>query len=147
MERERIIQDFWRAVAEQDGAKIALFFTEDAVVLWPNSNERFTISEFICANCEYPGRWSGHIEQIAPDGGVSVVKVCNEAGDAFRAVSFYQWRGAQICRMEEYWGDVAPAPAWRQALGIGTALTETDAVLPMAVPVGRCGFFCGTCPS
>lgn len=146
MERDKIILALWRAVAAQDGEGMARVFTEDAVILWPNTGERFTLSDFIRANCQYPGRWSGQLEQIAQDGGSSVARVWNEAGDAFRAVSFYQWQGERVSRLEEYWGDVGPAPAWRQELGIGAALGDGEAVLPSAVPMGRCGSCCGVCP-
>ena len=40
MDREQRIRALWQAVAAQDGAGMAAFFTEDAAVLWPNSGER-----------------------------------------------------------------------------------------------------------
>ena len=106
------IRALWQAAADQDGEQMARFFTEDAVILWPNTNERFTASEYIRANCAYPGQWQGQVERAAPDGSSSVARVWNRAGEAFRAVSFYRWEGDRISRLEEYWGDTAPAPAW-----------------------------------
>ena len=62
------IRALWQAAADQDGEQMARFFTEDAVILWPNTNERFTASEYIRANCAYPGQWQGQVERAAPDG-------------------------------------------------------------------------------
>ena len=75
-----------------------------------------------------------------------MARVWDSEGNAFRAVSFYLWRGSRIARMEEYWGDVGPAPAWRREMGLGTLLPGDSPRLPAAVPMGRCGFFCGACP-
>lgn len=140
------IRALWQAAADQDGEQMARFFTEDAVILWPNTNERFTASEYIRANCAYPGQWQGQVERAAPDGSSSVARVWNRAGEAFRAVSFYRWEGDRISRLEEYWGDTAPAPAWRQAMGLGAPVREGDLLLPAPLPMGRCGFCCGLCP-
>lgn len=121
---EHIIRELWQAVAAQDAGAMAPFFTRDAEVLWPNSDELFTLSEYLRANCEYPGQWQGEVEQIGPGGSFSIVRVWTE-GYTSRAISFYQWRGDKICRMVEYWGDVAPAPRWRQEMGIGRSLSIT----------------------
>ena len=40
------------------------YFHENAVIRWHNTNEEFTLNEFIQANCEYPGKWDGKIERI-----------------------------------------------------------------------------------
>lgn len=55
------IQQYWNACINQDADKIKLFFHENASVNWHNTNERFTVDEFIKANCEYPGQWKGEI--------------------------------------------------------------------------------------
>lgn len=146
MDSEARIHALWQAVAAQDREALAGFFTEDAVVLWPNSGERFSLADYLRANCDYPGQWRGQVEQIGQDGGVSVTRVWDAEEHTFRVVSFYRWRGERIERMEEYWGDVGPAPDWRRELSVGRALRPGEAVLPAAVPMGRCGFFCGVCP-
>ena len=58
------IQSYWRAVLQQQAEEIKTFFHEDAYVNWHNTNEHFTVSEFIMANCEYPGAWDGEIERL-----------------------------------------------------------------------------------
>ena len=125
MTREETIRTLWRDVAAQDEA-MGDHFTEDTVILWPNTGERFTVPEFVRANREYPGQWEARVERIDPEGGFSVARVWSPEGTAFRAVSFYRWRGGKICRLEEYWGDVGPAPDWRRALGLGRPIREED---------------------
>ncbi len=34
------------------------------MITWPNTNERFSLEEFLRANCEYPGTWDGTVERI-----------------------------------------------------------------------------------
>lgn len=115
-ELEMTVQALWQAVAKQDEEKLARFFTLDAEILWPNTGERFDLSGYLRANCGYPGRWSGNVEEIALDGSYSVAKVWSAEGAAARSVAFYRWRNGKIQRMVEYWGDVGPAPEWRRGL-------------------------------
>lgn len=145
-EIELTIRALWQAIVEQDEGEMVRFFTPDAQILWPNTNERFDLMEYLRANCGYPGQWRGKVEQIALDGSYSVVKVWPLEGSASRAVTFYQWRNGKIEQMVEYWGDIGPAPAWRQKLDVGTALEKKDTCLPAADSIGRCGFCCGVCP-
>lgn len=151
MNREEQILALWRATAAQDAQAMAQYFTPDAVILWPNSSERFRLEGYLQANCEYPGQWEGQVERVSADGSVSVARVWNPEGEVFRAVSFYQWQGDRIARLEEYWGDEAPAPAWRRELGVASALSAEDAQLPeqglSPALLGRCGFYCGVCPT
>ena len=60
------IKVFWDAVLRQDADTIREYFHPDAWVNWHNTNEHFTVEEFIQANCEYPGEWDGEVEQIIP---------------------------------------------------------------------------------
>lgn len=53
------IKQFWRAVLAQNEGEIRKYFHADAYVNWHCTNERFTVDEFIIANCEYPGEWEG----------------------------------------------------------------------------------------
>ncbi len=114
MEMEGTILRLWHAIAEQDAERLAGFFTVDARIFWPNTNECFDLPGYLRANCEYPGQWSGRVEKIAGDGSWSVAKVWSPEGDAARSVTFYRWRNGKVAEMTEYWGDVGPAPEWRR---------------------------------
>ncbi len=95
------------------------FFRPDAVIRWHNTNELFTLSEFLRANCEYPGRWNGKVERIEGTGDliVTAVRVHSPDGASFHAVSFIRIQGEKIASIDEYWGDDGPAPDWRLGLG------------------------------
>ena len=117
-----MLTGLWDAIARQDAPAMRTYFAPGAVVCWHNTDEQFTLEEYLRANCEYPGEWRGRLERAeAVEGGaVSVARVWAADGSvALHAVSFYRFEGGKIARMDEYWGDDGQPPAWRQALGLG----------------------------
>ena len=58
------IRAFWSAVLSQDRKALPEYFCRGAVIRWHCSNERFTVEEYVRANCDYPGQWAGEIERI-----------------------------------------------------------------------------------
>lgn len=116
------IQKYWQAVLEQDREALADFFREDAWVNWHNTNEHFTVSEFIRANCDYPGQWDGEVERIVEleDQIITAVHVYpKDRSLSFHVVSFLRVRDGKIRSIDEYWGDDGQPPKWRQDLHIG----------------------------
>lgn len=116
------LQRYWQATAEQDAAAMAAFFQAEACVFWHNTNEQFTAGEFIRANCVYPGRWIVQIEREERLGDLLIAAARVRAADgsaSFHAVSFFQLHQEKIIRLDEYWGDDGPPPAWRSQLGVG----------------------------
>lgn len=88
MELQERIRALWAAVAKQEEEALADFFHPDAVIFWHNTNEQFTLAEYLRVNCEYPGDWNGQVERIeaAGENAVSVARVWS--GEAsFHAVS------------------------------------------------------------
>ena len=59
---------YWQAVLRQDADAMREFFHENAVMCWHNTNERFTLAEFLRANCAYPGSWDGTVERVEETG-------------------------------------------------------------------------------
>lgn len=119
------MEAYWKAVADQDAAALAAFFAPDAAVQWHNTNERFTVAEFLRANCEYPGGWAGAVERVEEAEGrlISAARVWTRDGSAsFHAVSFFTLEDGKIKALDEYWGDDGPPPQWRRDLGIGTPI-------------------------
>lgn len=113
------IHAYWRATLAQRADEMREFFMPDAVISWHNTNESFTVGEYIRANCEYPNEWSGEIERIEQIGDllITVTHVFTVAGDlSFHAVSFIKMRDDKIAQIDEYWGDDGEAPEWRLAL-------------------------------
>ena len=113
---------FQRAVLEQRAEDLTVYFTDDAVVNWHCTNERFTVSEYIRANCEYPGAWDGEVERVypIPDGMVTVTRVYpKDESMSFHVTTFLSLRDDRIAAMDEYWADDGTAPQWRRDMGIG----------------------------
>ena len=120
-----MMQQFWRAVLDQDREAIRQFFREDAFVNWHCTNERFTVEEFIQANCAYPGQWDGEIERIETTGDIiiTVVRVYPpDQSQSFHVVSFLRIRNGLIASVDEYWADDGPPPQWRQEMHIGSPI-------------------------
>lgn len=120
------IQQYWTDVLQQNGAAMKTYFHPDAQIRWHNTNELFTVSEFIRANCEYPGDWDGEVEQIIQTATHIVTAVHVFTRDQmhhFHVASFIHLERDLIRSLDEYWGDDGPAPQWRQELGIGTRIT------------------------
>ena len=116
------IHAYWAAVLRQDADAIRACFLPDAYVNWHNTNEHFTVEEFIRANCEYPGVWNGEIERIAAaeDCTVTVTHVHTAKPPlSFHVTSFIRIADDKIASIDEYWGDDGDAPQWRQDMHIG----------------------------
>ncbi len=122
---------YWQDVAAQDAEALRAWFTPDAEVLWPCTNERFTAAEFIRANCEYPGDWRGELlrTEALPDGAVTVARVWSpESSVSCHVTSFFRLESEHIATLTEYWADDGPPPAWRQAMGIGRAISVKNMI-------------------
>lgn len=116
------INAFWLDVLSKNQDALPLYFCEDAVIRWHCSNEQFTVSEYIRANCDYPGEWSGEIERIEEIGNDVILAgrvYPTDESTSFHVVSFIKLQNNKICELDEYWADDNDAPAWRQKMKIG----------------------------
>lgn len=122
MDRKQIITDFLEDVVQQNSEGMKKYFAGEAFVRWHNTNEHFSVEEYIRANCEYPGIWKGEVERIEERGDIviSVARVWsdNEA-ESFHVVSFFSFCEDKIVTLDEYWGDDGVAPQWRLNKHIG----------------------------
>lgn len=119
------IKAFWREVLAQNKSAIPGYFAKDAVIRWPCTGERFTVDEFVTANCEYPGCWDGRVERMEQWGDlvVTVTHVYNkEGGASFHAVSFFQIASDRIVSLDEYWADDGEPPQWRKDMRLGKVI-------------------------
>lgn len=116
------IELFWKAILEQDAQKIKEFFNPSACINWHNTNEKFTLDEFIVANCEYPGEWDGLIERIEIKENliITAVKVFSkDKTQSYHVVSFIKIKDDKIIQLDEYWGNDGEIPKWRVDKKIG----------------------------
>ncbi len=119
------IHKFWAAVLDQDADVIRAFFVPTAYVNWHNTNEHFTVEEFIRANCEYPCKWTGEVEKEihVDDTIITATHVETQDGSlSFHVASFIQVKDGKIVAVDEYWGDDGEAPKWRQDMNIGSKI-------------------------
>ena len=115
-------EELWIDIITQNRNQLPSYFNEDAVILWPCSNEQFTVAEYVTANCEYPGDWEGEIERLDNQGDRVVLVghvVSKDHTISCHVVSFLKLEGDKISRMEEYWADDGEAPDWRKEMQIG----------------------------
>ena len=116
------VKEFWIDVLKQNREKLISYFHKDAIIRWHCSNELFTVSEYIKANCEYPGEWEGKIERIEKVENmiITAVKVyaVNKCS-SFHVVSFIKTENNLITEMDEYWADDTEVPEWRRKMNIG----------------------------
>ena len=116
------IYKFQKAVIDQNEDEIRRFFHPDAYINWHCTNERFTVNEFIIANCEYPGEWEGEVERVEEKGDL-IIAVTNvytkDRSTSFHSVSFIKTENDKIISMDEYWADDSLPPKWRLNKKIG----------------------------
>ena len=116
------VKEFWIDVLKQNREKLISYFHKDAVIRWHCSNELFTVSEYIKANCEYPGEWEGKIERIEKTENmiITAVRVYSvNKSSSFHVVSFIKTENNLITEMDEYWADDTEVPEWRRKMNIG----------------------------
>lgn len=119
------IAQYWDAVLKQDAEAMKNFFHPEAYIRWHNTNEQFTMDEFIQVNCEYPGQWDGEIEKIyyIEELIITVTHVFDyQQSLSFHVVSFIQLKEEKIIFIDEYWGDDGKAPQWRLDKHIGITI-------------------------
>lgn len=122
MDKESFLKRYWYDVASQNRNNLRNYFKDDAVINWHNTNESFTVDEFIIANCDYPGKWIGEVERIEMinDNAITVTRVRNQNNStSCHVVSFFRFQGNKIIRIDEYWGDDDLPPQWRLEKQIG----------------------------
>ncbi len=120
------LKAFWQDVISQDRENLPSWFCEDAVIRWHCTGEQFTIAEYVRANCEYPGSWTGEIERVEECGDTVILAGRVSPADksaSFHVVSFLRLRDGKIAEMDEYWADDGEPPAWRRKMKIGKPLS------------------------
>ena len=116
------VKAFWRDVLSKNQAALPSYFCNDAIIRWRCSNEQFTVSEYIRANCAYPGKWDGELERMEETGNAVILAgrvFPTDKSASFHVVSFIKLQNNKICELDEYWADDGDAPAWRKEMKIG----------------------------
>jgi len=118
--RKWYIESFVQAVAKQNADALRKYFTTDAVICWHDSNEQFTVDEYIRANCEYPGDWNGEVQRVEKiEGGIVIVTKIFSNESTHLVTAFATLAEGKISRLDEYYSDCNEAPKWRKDMKIG----------------------------
>ena len=117
---KQTVRQLWNDMDTQNWDNLPAYFHDDAKISWPNTDEEFTVDEFVRVNREYPGKWAIRVERLIEAGNtiVSVVKV-EAPGLSFHAVSFFDFADGKIKALDEYWGVDEEPPEWRVEQGLG----------------------------
>ena len=120
------IEKYWKATLEQNEKEMKTFFHKDAVIRWNNTNEQFSVDEYILANCKYPGNWKGNIDRIEVVGDliITVTKVLSsDEKISLHAISFIKVIDNKITSIDEYWSEDGEPPKWRESMNIGKSIS------------------------
>jgi len=121
--REKIIRQFWEAFAETDFDLAASYMSDDAIVVWSNTEEAFNRDDFISLQKKYPGEHQIILEKVISAESstniiISIVKVISKFNEneikSFYAVSLFEFKDDMIIKITEYWGDISEPPDWRK---------------------------------
>ncbi len=123
------LSEYWSAIISGDYPAISSFFLPEAHVYWHNTNECFTVDEFVRVNKVYPGLWKAEIQYELRIGEfneelvICAVRVFSEtSGKSFHCCSAIQLHGDLISVINEYWGEDGPPPEWRAEMKIGSPI-------------------------
>jgi hypothetical protein len=114
MDINRFASQYWQHIAAQDEQELRKYFLQDACVRWHNTNEQFNVEEFMRANCDYPGSWSGEVERVEhmENKIITVARVWSTT-ISFHVTSFFEMEDSKIKSLDEYWSEDGSAPQWR----------------------------------
>jgi len=117
---------FLQDVVSKKAETIRGYFAEGAVICWHDSNEQFTLDEFIKANCEYPSIWRCEIERIEKfEKGFVVAAQMDHPQDGFyvKYVSFIELNSDEkVQRLDEYFVAIEEIPQWRRDMNVGRSI-------------------------
>jgi len=127
MDLKQIVIDFWEDMNNQNWDKLSPYFSETAMINWHNTNESFSVSEFVLVNSHYPGDWLIKVENLVTIDNIviSVIKIqLKDHSISFYATSFFEFKAEKIEVLDEYFGENAQPPQWRIAMQLGASITS-----------------------
>ena len=96
MDSAALAQALWADIGAQRWDALAAYFLPGALIFWHNTDECFTVEEFVRANREYPGNWRIEIERVhaLADAAATAVRVYGPAMTAPRRSGGARWASA-----------------------------------------------------
>ncbi|HHV08913.1 MAG TPA: nuclear transport factor 2 family protein [Clostridiales bacterium] len=120
MDIDTLVTQYWNHIATQNEEELKKYFHDDACIRWHNTNEEFNVEEFLRANCDYPGSWSGEVERVEFAGNIIITVTHVWSKEiSFHVTSFFEMEEDKIKILDEYWSEDGTAPQWRMDKNIG----------------------------
>ncbi|MGL5150064.1 MAG: nuclear transport factor 2 family protein [Cetobacterium sp.] len=116
------IFNFFKDVIEQKKERLREYFDSEAKILWYETNEKFTVDEYLIANCEYPGDWIGEVKRVESIGDLVIFVgevMPKDKSSRHYCTSFMKLKNNKIVLLEEYWTEEVKVPIWRKEKNIG----------------------------
>ena len=114
------IDSFVQAVVTQNADTLKSFFTPGAIICWHDSNEQLDVDEYMRANCEYPGQWSGAVQRVEKSGDTIIIVTKISSDESSHLITaFAKLVDGKISRLDEYYSDINEVPQWRKDMNIG----------------------------
>lgn len=114
---QNIVHAYWNAIHELRFDDLRELFHTTAVITWPNTEEVFTVDEFIYVNRVYPGAWDEEVLQVYEIGTTLISEAMVTGKElSFLAISIFTIQDGKITSLREYWSAVEEAPKWRKQL-------------------------------
>jgi GNAT superfamily N-acetyltransferase len=113
-----LVRALWAHVQERDWSSMRAAFTDDAVLHWPVTGERFDGAELIVrVNAEYPEGWSIAVKAVdaLADARIHALVEVTQDGVTYFANARCTFRGTRIAEAVEHWATAEAPPAWRTA--------------------------------
>ena len=117
-QRRETISRFFAAIQAGHYAVLQEVLIPDAITRWPQSGERMTSAvSCIRVHENYPGGPPSYVvHRISGGGVVWVAELEADYSDGrWYSVGVFEFEGARIARMTDYFGPSFPAPEWRAA--------------------------------
>ena len=116
----QLVERFWSLMASNDFGSVAQVCSDDLIVEWPQSRERFVgVERFAKMNHEYTafGRWQFEVRRLVADQQQAVTEVAiTDSVQNAVAISFFFIEAGLITRIVEFWPEPFAAPASRAHL-------------------------------
>jgi hypothetical protein len=116
---KKAVTEFWNSMDNHDWETLRGFFHQNAKIAWPNTDEIFSVDEYIRINRMYPGLWQLRLEdvQMTERNIISIVLITSKdeiLPKSFRAVAFFRFENGLIVNLTEYFAQDEKAPDWRE---------------------------------
>ena len=124
------LSEYLTALLNKDAEAVRSFFSDDAMILWHNTNECFTPDEYAAVNAAYPSDWHAEVEhelRIGESDNELIIAACRIWSSKINAsnhmISFIQVHRGYIVHIDEYWGEDGLPPEWRRQMRIGRPIS------------------------